>query len=61
MTPETMIALTMIMPAAVAVLLPAFDARPNIREGVTLLGAVLLFAVVLQLLPEVSRRIPSGT
>lgn len=53
MTPGMMIALTMILPAAVALLLPLFDARPNIREAVTLLGAVLLFVVVLQILPLV--------
>ncbi|WP_421724283.1 monovalent cation/H+ antiporter subunit D family protein [Bauldia sp.] len=53
MTPATLIALALIVPTAVAVLLPLFDGRPNIREAVTLSGAVALFYVVVQLLPEV--------
>ena len=48
-----MIALILIIPAATALLLPLFAGRPDVREGTTLLGAVLLFATVLQLLPVV--------
>ena len=48
-----MITLIMLIPAATAVLLPLFAGRPNVREGTTLLGAVLLFATVLQLMPLV--------
>lgn len=53
MSPATLIALSILIPAAVALLLPLFSGRPDVREGTTLLGAVLLFATVLQLLPVV--------
>ena len=53
MTSGTLIALALIIPTAVAVLLPLFAGRPNIREAVTLIGAVLLFAVVVSLLAMV--------
>ncbi len=53
MTAATAIALALLIPAATALLLPLFAGRPNLREAVTLLGAVLLFATVLHLLPEV--------
>jgi multicomponent Na+:H+ antiporter subunit D len=49
----TLIALVLLIPFATALLLPLFAARPNLREATTLIGAVLLFAMVLQLLPEV--------
>ena len=53
MSPSTLIALALIVPTVVAVLIPFVAARPNIREAVTLIGAGLLFAVVLQMLPLV--------
>lgn len=53
MTPATQIALILLIPAVTALLLPLFSGRPNVREGTTLLGAVLLFTTVLQLLPAV--------
>lgn len=48
-----MIVLILLIPTATALLLPLFAGRPNVREGTTLLGAVLLFATVLQLMPLV--------
>ncbi|MCB1488783.1 MAG: monovalent cation/H+ antiporter subunit D family protein [Bauldia sp.] len=53
MTPSTLIALALLIPTAVALLLPLFGGRPNVREAVTLIGSVLLFVVVLMLLPHV--------
>ncbi|MEP0323518.1 monovalent cation/H+ antiporter subunit D family protein [Bauldia litoralis] len=53
MTPATLILLALVIPTVVAVLLPLFAGRPNVREAVTLIGAVALFAVVLMLLPVV--------
>jgi multicomponent Na+:H+ antiporter subunit D len=50
MTSGTLIALALIIPGAVALLLPLVAGRPNLREAVTLIGTVLLFAVVLSLL-----------
>jgi multicomponent Na+:H+ antiporter subunit D len=47
------IALALLLPTATAVLIPLFSARPNVREGTTLVGAVALFVTVLQLLPTV--------
>jgi len=52
-TPATLIALALLIPAATALLIPLFAGRPNLREGVTILGAVLLFLAVLRLLPVV--------
>ena len=53
MTPEDLIAAALLVPAATAVLLPLFAGRPNVREAVTIIGAVLLFAAVVALLPTV--------
>lgn len=53
MTPDTLIAFALLIPAVTALLLPLFEGRPNVREATTLLGAVLLFASVLGLLPMV--------
>jgi multicomponent Na+:H+ antiporter subunit D len=47
------IALALLLPAATAALIPLFSARPNVREGTTLVGAVALFLTVLHLLPVV--------
>ena len=54
MTRRLLIALALILPAATALLHPAVRrAAPNLREAVTLLGAVLLFAAMLALLSDV--------
>lgn len=53
MSPQTLIVLALAVPAATAALLPLFSGRPNVREATTLIGAVLLFLVVLALLPAV--------
>ncbi len=53
MTPAALIALAVLIPAAVALLIPLFSTQPNLREGVTIVGAVALFAVVLILLPTI--------
>jgi multicomponent Na+:H+ antiporter subunit D len=53
MTPAALIAAALIIPTATAALIPLFHARPNLREGVTVLGSCLLFAAVLALLPTV--------
>ncbi|MCB1495187.1 MAG: monovalent cation/H+ antiporter subunit D family protein [Bauldia sp.] len=53
MTPATLIVLALVIPTAVALLLPLFASRANLRETVTLIGAVLLLVVVLMLLPLV--------
>lgn len=49
MNPATLIALALIVPTVTALLLPLFAGRPNVREAVTLVGAALLFVVILQL------------
>ena len=46
MTGAQLIALALILPAATALLIPLFAARPNIREAVTMTGTLALFAVV---------------
>jgi multicomponent Na+:H+ antiporter subunit D len=53
MSGETLIAAALLLPAATAALIPLFGARPNLREGVTLAGAVALLVAVLALLSEV--------
>ena len=53
MTPDLLIAAALLVPAATALLIPLFTARPNLREGVTLLGTILLFAAVAALTPTV--------
>ena len=53
MTPGVYIVLAIAIPLVGGTLLPLFDKRPNIREGITLVTAVLLFADVLMLVPEV--------
>ncbi|MEX0853398.1 MAG: proton-conducting transporter membrane subunit [Bauldia sp.] len=53
MTGETLIALALVIPAATALLTPLFARHPNLRESVTLLGTVLLFAALLALLSKV--------
>ena len=46
-------ALTLIVPAATAVFIWLFGRRPNLREGATLTGTLILFATVLALLTHV--------
>ena len=53
MTGTALIALILLLPAVTACLIPLFAARPNLREGTTLIGAVALFATVLLLLQDV--------
>ncbi len=53
MSGAELIALTLIVPAATAVLVALFHRRPNQREGATLLGTLVLFATVLALLVQV--------
>jgi len=53
MTGTSLIALALILPAATAALIPLFHHRPNLREAVTLIGALALFATVLLLLADV--------
>ncbi len=53
MSPPVLIALAMVLPAATAILIPLFARRPNLREAVTLIGAVALFADILALLGHV--------
>jgi multicomponent Na+:H+ antiporter subunit D len=53
MSGETLVILALIAPAATALLIPLFAARPNQREGVTLVGSAILFAAVLALLARV--------
>ena len=46
-------ALALIVPAATALLVALFSRRPNLREGATLAGALILFVTVLDLLAQV--------
>jgi multicomponent Na+:H+ antiporter subunit D len=50
---ETLIIVALILPAATALMIPLFARRPDPREAVSLIGAVLLFAAVLALLSRV--------
>ncbi len=49
-TPETALALLLIIPLIAAVLIPIFRKTPNIREGVTLVAGLLLVANVVHLI-----------
>ena len=53
MSGPSLIALALLLPTITAGLIPLFSARPNVREGTTLVGAVALFLTVLQLVPDV--------
>jgi len=53
MSGASLIGLALLLPVVTAVLIPLFSARPNVREGTTLVGAVALFATVTQLVPSV--------
>ncbi|WP_213272704.1 proton-conducting transporter membrane subunit [Hyphomonas sp.] len=49
MTPETLIAAALLLPLLMAAGIAAMGKFPNIREGVTIIGSMALFAVVIQL------------
>jgi multicomponent Na+:H+ antiporter subunit D len=53
MTPGTAMLLALLVPIAGALLIWLTGSRPNLREAVTLITALLLFALVLRVLPEV--------
>ena len=53
MSGAELIALALIVPAATAVLIALFQKRPNLREGATMLGAVILFVAVVALTTQV--------
>ncbi len=53
MTSGTAMLLALIVPCVGAVLIWLCRSRPNLREGVTLVTALLLFGLVLSVLPEV--------
>ena len=53
MSGTELIALALIVPAATAVLIALFHKRPNLREGATMLGAVILFVAVVALIAQV--------
>lgn len=53
MNAETLIIGALVLPFIGAALIPVFHRQPNVREGVTLATAGLLFAVVMQILPLV--------
>ncbi len=53
MSGADLIAFALIVPAATAVLVALFHRRPNLREGATLLGTLILFAAVVALLTRV--------
>jgi multicomponent Na+:H+ antiporter subunit D len=52
-TPEPLVLAALVIPFAGAALIPVFHDRPNLREMVTLLTALALFAAVLGLVPPV--------
>ncbi|MDJ0942017.1 MAG: monovalent cation/H+ antiporter subunit D family protein [Kiloniellales bacterium] len=54
MTAETKILLALLVPSLGALLISLSGRRPNLREAVTLITAVLLFGDVLLLLPEIA-------
>jgi len=54
LTPETLMALTVAIPALAAVLIPLFHSNANLRETVTLTAAVALFLCVISLVPTVT-------
>jgi multicomponent Na+:H+ antiporter subunit D len=53
MRAHTLIIIALLAPVATAALIPLFAKQPNAREAVTLLGAAVMFAAVLALLPGV--------
>jgi len=62
MSAETALPLTLIVPIAGALLIWLARSRPNLREGITLATAVILFGVVLAIVvPVVAGERPSAT
>jgi multicomponent Na+:H+ antiporter subunit D len=57
---DTLILVALALPVLAALLIPLFSGRPNLREGVTLVAAVLLFATALAILPDVLRGASPG-
>ncbi|MHA1547633.1 MAG: proton-conducting transporter transmembrane domain-containing protein [Alphaproteobacteria bacterium] len=53
MSGENILILIVVLPAVAGLLIPLFADYPNLREGVTLVGATLLFGAVLVLLAQV--------
>ena len=53
MSAETTILLAMAVPLVAAVLIVLTGSRPNLREGVTLAAAAILFGLVASLFPTV--------
>jgi multicomponent Na+:H+ antiporter subunit D len=53
MSGPVLVAFALLLPAAVALIVPLLAERPSPREAVTLIGAVALFATMLLLLPEI--------
>ena len=54
MTPDMLIAAALILPLIIAAGIAAAGKIPNLREGVTIVGSIALFAVVVQLTVLVS-------
>ncbi len=54
MTPEFLIGAALVLPLLVAAGIAALGKFPNLREGVTIIGAIALFAIVIQLTMLVS-------
>ncbi len=55
MTPDTLIGIALLLPLAIAAGIGLTGRFPNLREGVTLVGAAVLFVVVLMLTGDVAR------
>ena len=53
MNAAALIALALVAPTATAIVVALFYDRPNLREGATMLGGVILFAAILALLAQV--------
>jgi multicomponent Na+:H+ antiporter subunit D len=53
MSPTSAMLTALALPLGTALITPAFDRRPNVREGMTLLAGMGLFGVVASLLPAV--------
>jgi multicomponent Na+:H+ antiporter subunit D len=53
MSPTTAMLAALALPLGAALIIPAFNRRPNVREGITLLVGVALFGVIASLLPAV--------
>ena len=54
MTPQDAIIAAIIVPLVGSVLIALTGARPNLREAMTLITAVILFAIVITLVPDVA-------